>query len=103
MVKTTLELCVCDQVKTHLQSQAVKEIAVGFQHPHCSMSQGLRAIYSEHGMLGLWRGVSGAAPRVTVGSAAQLSSFSASKEFVVKCKVRIKRGDLGGLWLLILI
>ncbi|XP_076451831.1 solute carrier family 25 member 35-like [Babylonia areolata] len=74
-------------VKTHLQSQAVKEIAVGFQHSHGSMSEGLRAIYSEHGMLGLWRGVSGAAGRVTVGSAAQLSSFSAAKDMVVKTKI----------------
>ncbi|KAK7093747.1 solute carrier family 25 member 35-like [Littorina saxatilis] len=73
-------------LKTHLQAQAVKEIAVGYQHPHYGMSDGFRAIYSEHGMLGLWRGVSGAAPRVTVGSAAQLSSFSATKEFVIKSK-----------------
>lgn len=74
-------------VKTHLQSQAVKEIAVGFQHSHTSMSEGLRTIYLEHGMLGLWRGVSGAAGRVTVGSAAQLSSFSAAKDYVVKTKI----------------
>ena len=74
-------------MKTHLQSQAVKEIAVGFQHSHSSMSEGLRSIYFEHGILGLWRGVGGAAGRVTVGSAAQLASFSSAKEFVVNSKV----------------
>nr|KAG5695334.1 hypothetical protein BaRGS_006558 [Batillaria attramentaria] len=74
-------------VKTHLQAQAVKEIAVGFQHPHGSMSEGFRAIYSEHGMPGLWRGVSGAIARVTVGSAAQLSTFSYTKQIVVKSKI----------------
>lgn len=74
-------------VKTHLQAQAVKEIAVGFQHPHGSMSEGFRAIYSNYGMPGLWRGVGGAVSRVTIGSAAQLSTFSVSKEIVLKAKV----------------
>lgn len=74
-------------VKTHLQAQAVKEIAVGFQHPHGSMSEGFRAIYSEHGMVGLWRGVSGAVARVTIGSGAQLATFSVAKEYVIKSKV----------------
>ncbi|XP_064408836.1 solute carrier family 25 member 35 isoform X2 [Latimeria chalumnae] len=39
-------------------------------------------IYKEHGFLGLWRGAGAAVPRVMVGSAAQLSAFSASKEMV---------------------
>lgn len=71
-------------VKTHLQAKAAQEIAVGHQHPHLTMTEGLRTIYSNHGITGLWRGVSGAAPRVTVGSAAQLASFSTTKEYVVK-------------------
>lgn len=48
----------------------------------------LAAIYKEHGLLGLWRGSSAAVPRVSVGSAAQLSTFSSSKEFVVDLQVR---------------
>ncbi|XP_066296676.1 solute carrier family 25 member 35-like [Branchiostoma lanceolatum] len=67
-------------VKTQLQSRSASTIAVGHQHTHASMTQALRGIYKEYGILGLWRGVSGAMPRVTVGSAAQLSTFAISKE-----------------------
>lgn len=77
------------QVKTHLQAQANETIAVGHQHPHKSMSHGLYAIYSKHGITGLWKGVSGAIPRVTIGSAAQLSSFSTIKEEIIKTKVSV--------------
>ncbi|KAM6907478.1 solute carrier family 25 member 35 [Xenentodon cancila] len=69
-------------VKTHLQSQSTSSIAVGHQHKHQGMVQALRAIHQEHGVLGLWRGSSAAVPRVCVGSAAQLSTFSSSKELV---------------------
>ncbi|XP_066296675.1 solute carrier family 25 member 35-like [Branchiostoma lanceolatum] len=67
-------------VKIQLQTQSTSTIAVGHQHTHASMTQGLKAIYREYGMVGLWRGVSGAMPRVAVGSAAQLSTFAISKE-----------------------
>ncbi|XP_078615816.1 solute carrier family 25 member 35-like [Branchiostoma floridae x Branchiostoma japonicum] len=67
-------------VKTQLQSRSASTIAVGHQHTHASMTQGLKAIYGEYGILGLWRGVSGVMPKVTVGSAAQLSTFAISKE-----------------------
>ena len=40
----------------------------------------MRTTLGEYGFLGLWRGVTGAMPRVSVGSAAQLSSFSKAKE-----------------------
>lgn len=57
-----------------------------------SSSQGmihaLAAIYRQHGILGLWRGSSAAVPRVSVGSAAQLSTFSSSKELVLDLQVR---------------
>lgn len=104
------------QVKTHLQSQSTSSIAVGHQYKHqvttqfkvkvLNMSQGiislltcsssfcqgmihaLAAIYREHGLLGLWRGSSAAVPRVSVGSAAQLSTFSSAKELVIDLEVR---------------
>ncbi|BFZ17919.1 hypothetical protein BsWGS_20958 [Bradybaena similaris] len=74
-------------VKTHLQAKANKEIAVGHQHPHESMSHALKSIYKEHGTLGLWRGGSAAAIRVTVGSASQLSTFSYAKNFIEETKI----------------
>ncbi|XP_068600860.1 solute carrier family 25 member 35 [Brachionichthys hirsutus] len=74
-------------VKTHLQTQSTSSIAVGHQHKHRGMTQALVAIYREHGIVGLWRGASAAVPRVSVGSAAQLSTFSTSKELVADLQV----------------
>lgn len=42
----------------------------------------LETIWRQQGMLGLWRGVGGAVPRVTVGSAAQLATFTSAKAWV---------------------
>ncbi|KAJ8266089.1 hypothetical protein GJAV_G00125750 [Gymnothorax javanicus] len=74
-------------VKTHLQSQAASSIAVGHQYKHRGMLHAFAAIHREHGILGLWRGSSAAVPRVSVGSAAQLSTFSSSKEFISDLQV----------------
>ncbi|KAM3850623.1 solute carrier family 25 member 35-like [Diretmus argenteus] len=74
-------------VKTHLQSQSTSSIAVGHQYKHQGMIHALVAIHREHGILGLWRGSVAAVSRVSVGSAAQLSTFSASKEFVIDLQV----------------
>lgn len=69
-------------VKTHLQSQATSSIAVGHQYKHRGMLHALIAIHRQHGIMGLWRGSSAAIPRVSVGSAVQLSTFSSSKELL---------------------
>ncbi|XP_071446189.1 solute carrier family 25 member 35-like [Hetaerina americana] len=69
-------------VKTHLQSQATGSIAVGHQHQHSGMGQALMGIYKQYGIQGLWRGVMGSMNRVLVGSAAQLSTFTITKEWL---------------------
>lgn len=69
-------------VKTQLQSRALQAIAVGHQHHHTSTYQALRDIHRQHGLRGLWRGVEGAVPRLMLGSALQLSTFSYLKEAV---------------------
>lgn len=74
-------------VKTHLQSQSTSSIAVGHQYKHRGMMHALLAIHKQYGILGLWRGASAAVPRVSVGSAAQLSTFSASKELITDLQV----------------
>uniref|UniRef100_A0A3B3CYK0 Solute carrier family 25 member 35 n=1 Tax=Oryzias melastigma TaxID=30732 RepID=A0A3B3CYK0_ORYME len=74
-------------VKTHLQSQSTSSIAVGHQYQHQGMMHALSVIYRQHGIVGLWRGSSAAVPRVSVGSAAQLSTFSSSKELVTDLQV----------------
>ncbi|XP_069803601.1 solute carrier family 25 member 34 [Dendropsophus ebraccatus] len=73
-------------VKTHLQAQTVAAIAVGHQHNHQSVSSAFETIYKKQGILGLWRGVNGAVPRVMVGSAVQLATFANAKEWVKKQK-----------------
>ncbi|KAL3860903.1 hypothetical protein ACJMK2_007066 [Sinanodonta woodiana] len=74
-------------VKTHLQARSAHSIAVGTQHDHDSMLKGFRCVYSTGGFLGLWRGVSAAILRVTVGSASQLSTFSTAKAYIVHLQV----------------
>ncbi|KAL6464217.1 hypothetical protein MHYP_G00265340 [Metynnis hypsauchen] len=69
-------------VKTHLQAQTVAAIAVGHQHNHQGVSSAFATIYRREGVIGLWRGVNGAVPRVMVGSAAQLATFSSAKQWV---------------------
>ena len=64
-----------------------KQIAVDHQHSHGSMSSGIKVIFAEHGILGLWRGATGALTRVMIGSAAQLSTFSTAVEYITKAKV----------------
>ncbi|XDV23151.1 hypothetical protein PO909_027853 [Leuciscus waleckii] len=73
-------------VKTHLQAQTAAAIAVGHQHNHQSVSSALLSIYRREGVTGLWRGVNGAVPRVMVGSAAQLSTFSSAKDWVTRAQ-----------------
>ncbi|XP_060115560.1 solute carrier family 25 member 34 [Heteronotia binoei] len=72
-------------VKTHLQAQtAAAFFAVGHQHNHQGVWAAFGSIYRKQGLLGLWRGASGAVPRVTVGSAVQLATFASAKEWVRK-------------------
>ncbi|XP_023686080.1 solute carrier family 25 member 34 [Paramormyrops kingsleyae] len=71
-------------VKTHLQAQAVEAIAVGHQHNHQGVSSAFATIYRREGVIGLWRGVNGAVPRVMVGSASQLATFSSAKDWVLQ-------------------
>ncbi|XP_056129807.1 solute carrier family 25 member 34 isoform X2 [Lampris incognitus] len=49
---------------------------------YLGVSSAFATIYRREGVIGLWRGVNGAVPRVMVGSAAQLATFSSAKEWV---------------------
>jgi len=69
-------------VKTRLQSRATASVAVGYQHNHTTAMSALIDVYKTGGIAGLWAGVNAAVPRVMVGSAAQLSTFSTSKKYI---------------------
>ena len=64
------------------QSQSAQTISVGFQHTHSSMSRALTDVVRTRGFFALWTGVTAAIPRVTVGSAVQLTTFSYAKEII---------------------
>ncbi|XP_026329306.1 solute carrier family 25 member 35-like [Hyposmocoma kahamanoa] len=67
-------------VKTRLQAQAARAIAVGHQHKHSGMIDALRDIYVKEGFKGLFRGVQPQIPRGAVGSSSQMVSFAYAKE-----------------------
>ncbi|CAG7717785.1 unnamed protein product [Allacma fusca] len=71
-------------VKTQLQSQSDRSIAVGTQHKHPNMIGAFKYIYTNYGVLGLWKGASSSLPRTCVASAVQLSTFEMSLEFARK-------------------
>ncbi|XP_015791985.1 solute carrier family 25 member 35 [Tetranychus urticae] len=68
-------------IKTHLQAQANSSIAVGHQHKHGSFSEAFIKIFKTQGVTGLWRGSLASMTRVTVGSSAQLTTFSKFRSF----------------------
>ena len=72
-------------------------IAVGTQHNISSFSKAFKQVYKKHGITGLWRGASGAVLRVVVGSAAQLSTFSKTKEIIEEYKLFKKDSFFLGL------
>lgn len=77
-------------VKTQIQSQAPvavakgANVALGVQHAHTGMFSAFSTILRKRGPLGVFDGASGAVLRVAIGSAAQLSTFSYSMEYINK-------------------
>jgi len=70
-----------DLLKTRLQSQALGSNAlVGHQHGYTGLRSGLSHIISEHGIRGLWVGTGAATVRQAIGSTAQLTSYSMTKD-----------------------
>ncbi|OWR52251.1 Solute carrier family 25 member 35 [Danaus plexippus plexippus] len=69
-------------VKTRLQAQASRAIAVGHQHRHTGTFDALAHIYKREGLKGLFRGVGPQIPRGAVGSGSQMVSFAFAKEWL---------------------
>lgn len=60
---------------------------MGYQHNHSGSFTALGKIFKKDGIPGLWRGATASLPRVGVGSAAQLGTFSTAKEFLQKHEI----------------
>lgn len=69
-------------IRNQLQSAAVENIAVGYQHRHETMLDAFRKIYRAHGMRGLYRGVLVTIPRGMLGSGSQIASFGYTKDIL---------------------
>lgn len=69
-------------VKTQIQAQSHGKYAVGYQHHHTGMINGLKHVCSKYGVKGLWRGYSSLIPRTMVASSAQLATFSECKDHI---------------------
>ncbi|XP_068629980.1 solute carrier family 25 member 35-like [Battus philenor] len=69
-------------MKIQLQAQASKKIAVGTQHEIKGMLSGLISVYRKTGVRGLWRGGFVASLRNLFGTAAQIPTYSVTKEWM---------------------
>lgn len=77
------------QVKTQLQSQSSQSIAVGFQHHHDGFLSAFRKLSQSGGLRGMWRGATASMMRTGIGSGAQLSTFSKSREAINNLNVNL--------------
>ncbi|XP_014480816.1 PREDICTED: solute carrier family 25 member 35-like isoform X3 [Dinoponera quadriceps] len=69
-------------VKTQLQAQSAKSIAVGHQHDHSGSWDAFRSLWKEGGVTALYRGWNANLPRVFVGSATQLTTFGLASDWL---------------------
>ncbi|EDO39447.1 predicted protein [Nematostella vectensis] len=74
-------------LKTQLQAQSAQQIAVGYQHQHKGSLKPLWDVYTRFGVKGLYQGLSAGITRVMFGSAAQLSTFSTTRNFIANSEV----------------
>ncbi|XP_049867560.1 solute carrier family 25 member 35-like [Pectinophora gossypiella] len=73
-------LCV---IKTRIQATSHPSIAVGRQHRYNGMMDAISTIYKTEGVRGFFAGVNAICIRLAIGSAAQLTTFSATKEKLI--------------------
>ncbi|EAT42166.1 AAEL006262-PB [Aedes aegypti] len=80
-------------LRTHLQSQAVTQIAVGYQHQHTGMMSALKEIFQKHGIRGLYRGVAVTMPRAMLGSGGQLAGYGYTKDILLRHPLHAQQSD----------
>ena len=77
------------QVKTQLQSQAPGNIAVGTQHNHKGTLSAFKSLWREGGLKGIYRGWHVGVPRISVGSATQLTTYSVVVDYLKPREVNV--------------
>lgn len=77
-----------------MQSYAEENIAVGFQRKYEGIWSAFYSIYSENGVRGLYRNVSGNIPRSILASGAQLATFEPAKDFMHRHKLSFDNSTL---------
>ncbi|XP_058457768.1 solute carrier family 25 member 35-like isoform X2 [Malaya genurostris] len=80
-------------LRTHLQSQAATQIAVGYQHKHSGMLSALKNIFLMHGIKGLYRGVAVTMPRAMLGSGGQLAGYGYTKDLLTRYPLNSNQTD----------
>uniref|UniRef100_A0A182P228 Uncharacterized protein n=1 Tax=Anopheles epiroticus TaxID=199890 RepID=A0A182P228_9DIPT len=68
-------------VKTQLQAVTSGSYTARFQHHHSGTVSAFVSIYQQSGVRGLFRGYPASVARLVVGSAVEMASFSACKQF----------------------
>ncbi|XP_065075892.1 solute carrier family 25 member 35-like [Ochlerotatus camptorhynchus] len=71
-------------IKTQMQAVSSGSYTTKFQHRHTGVVAAFRNIYREGGIKGLYRGYTAHMARITMGSATQMASFTACKDFFVQ-------------------
>lgn len=79
-------------VKTQIQTSSSVGISVGHQHNHGNMIRAFQKVYREGGVRGLWQGVTASIPRISVGSAAQLVTYTYVRDTLDK-NTRFRAGS----------
>ncbi|XP_049867558.1 solute carrier family 25 member 35-like isoform X2 [Pectinophora gossypiella] len=70
-------------VKTRIQAASHPSIAVGRQHRYNGTMDAFYTIYKTEGVRGFFAGVNATCTRLAIGSAAQLTTFSAMKSWLI--------------------
>ncbi|XP_053687318.1 solute carrier family 25 member 35-like [Sabethes cyaneus] len=71
-------------VKTQMQAESARHYTAKFQHRHSGTVGAFVKIYKESGVRGLYRGYTAHLARVSLGSAVQMASFAACKDYLAK-------------------
>ncbi|XP_020279565.1 solute carrier family 25 member 35-like isoform X2 [Pseudomyrmex gracilis] len=69
-------------VKTQIQAQSAKSIAVGYQHEYAGSWDAYKSLWKEGGIAALYRGWHAGLPRLFVGSSTQLTTFGLALDWL---------------------